>query len=159
MGDPTRTAIQSEQSVVVSGYGALVVNNEPASIPPGFPASAARLLVSYLGHDPAFTPYGLQKFEWDPRARALREAWSNTEVASPNTVPFVSIPANLVYTGGVRDRRWTLEALDWMTGRSAFHYVLGSSRYNGFFSGVALDQSGHLILGAPFGKFRIERLP
>jgi len=35
IGDPARTAIQSEQSVVVAGYGALVVNNEPASIPDG----------------------------------------------------------------------------------------------------------------------------
>jgi hypothetical protein len=157
MGDPSRTSIQSEQAVVVSGYGALVVNNEPASIPPGFPAAAVRLLVAYLGNDPAFTPHGLQKFAWDPRARAFHEAWVNTEVASPNTVPLVSIPANLVYTCGARDGLWTLEALDWATGRSAFHDVLGSSRYNGFFSGVVLDQNGKIVLGAPFGKFRIER--
>jgi hypothetical protein len=158
IGDPTRTAIQSEQSVVVAGYGALVVNNEPASIPDGFPPLALRLLVSYLGDDPAFTPHGVQKFEWDPRGRRLREAWANPDVASPSTVPFVSIPANLVYTGGVRGRRrWTLEALDWTTGREAFHYELGGARYNGFFSGVALDQDGRIITGAPFGKLRIER--
>jgi hypothetical protein len=157
MGDPTRTAIQTEQSVVTSGYGALVVNNEPPSIPPGFPAAAVRLLVSYLGDDPAFTPHGVQKFEWDPRVRRLREAWVNTEVSSPNTVPLVSTPSGLVYTGGARDGKWTLEAIDWATGASAFHYVLGGSRYNGFFSGVVLDQDGRLILGAPFGKFRIER--
>lgn len=157
MGDPARTAIQSEQSVVVAGYGALVVNNEPASIPPGFPPLALRLLVSYLGDDPAYTPHGVQKFEWDPVARTLREAWVNREVASPNTVPLVSLPANLVYTNGVRDRKWTLEALDWKTGRSAFHQVLGGARYNGFFSGVVIDQDGRIVLGAPFGKFRIER--
>jgi len=157
MGDPTRTAIQSEQSVVVAGYGALVVNNEPASIPPGFPALALRLLVSYLGDDPAFTPHGVQKFEWDPAARTLRDAWVNRDVASPNTVPLVSRASSLVYTGGVRDRQWTLEALDWTTGRSAFHYVLGGARYNGFFSGVVLDESGRVVLGAPFGKFRLER--
>jgi hypothetical protein len=157
MGDASRTAIQSEQSVVVAGYGALVVNNEPASVPAGFPAAAIRLLVSYLGNDPAFTPHGLQKFEWDPAARKFREAWVNTEVASPSTVPLVSVPRNLVYTGGARDEQWTLEAVDWLTGKAAFHYVLGSSRYNGFFSGVVLDQHGRIVLGAPFGKFRIER--
>lgn len=157
MGDPGRTAIQTEQSVVVSGYGALVVNNEPASIPAGFPPTAVRLLVSYVGDDPAFTPHGMQKLSWDPKARALREAWVNTEVASPNTVPLVSTPADLVYTGGVRDRKWTLEAIDWTSGRSAFHYVLGGGRYNGFFSGVAIDEDGRVILGAPFGKFRVER--
>jgi hypothetical protein len=158
MGDPTRTAIQSEQSVVVRGYGGLVVNNEPASIPSGFPVLALRLLVSYLGDDPAFTPRGLQKFEWDPVARQLREAWANPDVASPNTVPLVSVPGGLVYTGGARGRnRWTLEALDWETGREAFHYVLGGARFNGFFSGVVLDPAGRAVLGAPFGKFRIER--
>lgn len=53
--------------------------------------------------------------------------------------------------------RWTLEALDWETGREAFHYVLGGARFNGFFSGVVLDPAGRPVLGAPFGKFRIER--
>jgi hypothetical protein len=54
-------------------------------------------------------------------------------------------------------RRWTLEALDWTTGRSAFHYELGGARFNGFFSGVALDQDGRIVMGGPFGKLRIER--
>jgi hypothetical protein len=158
MGDPSRTAIQSEQSVVVRGYGGLVVNNEPASIPPGFPALALRLLVSYLGDDPTFTPHGMQQFQWDPVARTLRSAWANPEIASPNTVPLVSVPGGLVYTGGARGRnRWTLEAIDWETGREAFHYVLGGARYNGFFSGVVLDPDGRVVLGAPFGKLRIER--
>lgn len=157
MGDPMRTAIQSEQSVVVAGYGALVVNNEPASIPAGFPPVAVRLLVSYLGDDPAYTPHGVQKFEWDPMARRLRNAWVNREIASPNTVPIVSLPTNLVYTGGVRDGKWTLEALDWTSGAAAFHYVLGGARYNGFFSGTVIDQDGRIVLGAPFGKFRVER--
>ena len=42
MGDPGLQAIQTEQSVVVGGNGALVVNNDPASIPPGFPAVGVR---------------------------------------------------------------------------------------------------------------------
>jgi hypothetical protein len=70
----------------------------------------------------------------------------------------VSVPGGLVYTGGARGRnRWTLEALDWETGREAFHYLLGGSRFNGFFSGVVLDPAGRPVLGAPFGKLRIER--
>jgi hypothetical protein len=33
MGDPTRAAVQTEQSITVCGYGAMTVDNEPASIP------------------------------------------------------------------------------------------------------------------------------
>ena len=67
-------AIQTEQSITVSGYGAMTVNNEPASVPEGFPAMGQRLLVFFLGHDPAYTPHGLHKYEWDPVDRELREA-------------------------------------------------------------------------------------
>ena len=38
MGDTELPAIQTEQSITVSGYGAMTVNNEPASIPADYPA-------------------------------------------------------------------------------------------------------------------------
>jgi hypothetical protein len=156
MGDPKRTAIQSEQSVVVAGYGALVVNNEPASIPENFPARGLRVLVGLLGSEPDFTPHGLQKFEWDPKRRKLREAWANTQVSSPNCVPHVSTVSKIVYTVGARDRKWTLEGLDWNNGRSVFHWVVGGERYNSHFSGVNLDQEGRIIYGTSFGVVRLE---
>ncbi|MFO7589689.1 MAG: hypothetical protein R6X23_02175 [Acidimicrobiia bacterium] len=157
MGDPTRTAIQTEQSITVSGYGAMTVNNEPATVPAGFPAQGERLLVFFLGHDPAYTPHGLHKYEWDPDTRTLREAWVNTDVSSPNSVPFVSQGADLVYTCGARDRQWTIEALDWTTGESAFHFVLGDSRFNTLGGGVTLDEDGRLLFGTIFGKARVLR--
>jgi len=67
MGDSELDAIQTEQSVVVGGYGALVVNNDPASIPDGFPPLGVRVLAGYAGADPAFTPHGVQKFRWDSK--------------------------------------------------------------------------------------------
>jgi hypothetical protein len=157
MGDADLPAIQTEQSITVSGYGAMTVNNEPASIPDGFPDRGARLLVFFLGHDPAYTPHGLHKYEWDPRARALREAWVNTEVSSPNSVPFVSEGSDLVYTCGARDGAWTIEAVDWTTGRSAFHLVTGGSRFNTLGAGVMLDEDGRLLFGSIFGKTRLLR--
>ncbi len=157
MGDPDRAAIQTEQSITVSGYGAMTVNNEPTSIPEGFPAQGARLLVFFLGHDPAYTPHGMHKYEWDPDARALREAWVNTDVASPNSVPFVSQGSDLVYTCGVRDRQWTIEAVDWTTGEAAFHFTLGGSKYNTLGAGITLDEDGRLLFGTIFGKTRVVR--
>ena len=157
MGEPNVTAIQTEQSITVSGYGAMTVNNEPASVPDGFPEQGLRLLVFFLGHDPTYTPHGLHKFEWVPQTRELREAWVNTEVSSPNSVPFVSQGSNLVYTCGARDRQWTIEAVDWSTGDSAFHFVLGSSRFNTLGGGITLDYEGRLLFGTIFGKTRILR--
>jgi hypothetical protein len=72
MGDPERTELQTEQAVVVGGYGALVVDNEPASIPEGFPPAARRLLVSFLGDDPAYTPHGVQRFQGTPTPTGSR---------------------------------------------------------------------------------------
>ncbi len=157
MGQPGREAIQTEQSITVSGYGAMTVNNEPRTIPDGYPPAAVRLLSFYLAHHDEYTPHGLHKYEWDPQARRLRDAWVNTEVSSPNSVPFVSQGADLVYTCGVRDGRWTIEAVDWTTGESRFHYVVGGSRYNTLGAGITLDEEGRLVYGTMFGKLRIRR--
>ncbi len=156
MGDPERTAIQSEQSVVVSGHGALVVNNEPRNVPWWVPSQAARLFVSYLGSSPNHQPFGVQKFEWNPVARRFEPAWVNREISSPSCVPLVSQPSDRVYLIGARDNRWTLEALDWQTGRSDFHWVIGGQRFNPLFSGTLLDQKGRIHYGVPWGRVRID---
>ena len=141
----------------MSGYGAMTVNNEPASLPDGWPATRSRMFCFFLGHKPEYTPYGLHKYEWDPVGRRLREAWINTEVSSPNSVPFVAQESDLVYTCGTRDGRWTIEAVDWTTGESRFHYVVGGSRYNTLGGGVTVDDDGRLLYGTIFGKTRILR--
>ena len=83
----------------------------------------------------------------------------NSQVSSPNAVPMVSTFSNLAYTVGARDGDWTLEAIDWSTGESAFHYVTGSNRYNTLFSGLFLDQEGRVIHTTEFGIVRYERFP
>jgi hypothetical protein len=137
----------------------MTVNNEPATIPDGFPAQAARMLCFMLGHKPEYTPRGMQKYQWNPDARRLEHAWVNTEVSSPNSVPFVSAESDLVYTCGVRDGRWTIDGLDWTTGASVFHYVLGGSKFNTLGAGVTIDDDGRLLFGSMYGKTRILREP
>jgi hypothetical protein len=156
MGGLGLEEIQSEQAVVVAGYGALVVNNQPRNVPWYLPQQANRLLVSYLGSNPRHQPYGVQKFEWDPRARKLREAWVNEEVSSPNCVPMVSTGSGLAYLIGARDNRWTLEALDWQTGASRFYYVIGGQRYNSLFAGTLIDEAGRIFYGTTFGRVRLD---
>ena len=154
MGDPDLEAIQTDQSVVVGGNGAFVVNNDPASIPDDFPPAGLRVLAGFAGSAPEFTPHGVQKFEWDAESGTFAEAWANPDVSSANSVPVVSTGSNIVYTVGARDGDWTLEGIDWETGESAFHYVTGSGRYNSLFSGINLDAEGRVIHTTAFGIVR-----
>jgi hypothetical protein len=156
MDDPELTKIQSEQSVVVAGYGALVVNNAPRNAPWYFPKQAASLLISYLGSNPNHQPYGVQKFAWDPVSRTLQEAWVNKEVSSPSCVPIVGVGSNTAYLIGARDNKWTLEAMDWDTGKSTFHYVIGGQRYNVMFAGTLIDMDGRIHYGTPWGRVRLN---
>jgi len=157
MGDPDRAAIQTEQSITCSGYGAMTVNNEPASIPDGIPARGARMLCFMLGHKPEYTPRGMHKYEWNPTECRLEQAWVNRDISSPNSVPFVAEESGLVYTCGVRDGQWTIEAADWATGASQFHYVLGGSQFNTVGAGITVDEDGRLLFGSMYGKTRILR--
>jgi len=157
IGQEGASEVQTEQSVVVGGYGAFVVNNAPASKPISRIPNGA--YVGLAGHHPDFTPHGVQKFEWDPDTKSLKEAWVNTEVSSVNSVPIVSNGSNTVYTVGARDGEWTLEALDWTTGESIFHYITDSSRFNTQFSGVLMDQEGRIFHTTIHGIVRYERLP
>ena len=156
MGDAAFGEIQSEQSVVVAGYGALVVNNRARNIAWYMPKRAASLLISYLGSNPEHQPYGVQKFVWEPQVKALQEAWVNKEVSSPSSVPMVGVGSNTAYLIGARDNRWTLEAMDWDSGESRFHYVIGGQRYNVLFSGTLLDEDGRIHYGTPWGRVRLN---
>ena len=156
MGDPSLTEIQSEQSVVVAGYGAMVVNNHPRNIPWYLPNQAATLLISYLGSNPRYQPYGVQKFIWNPQQRKFSEHWVNTIVSSPSTVPIVGVGSNMAYLIGARDNQWTLEGLDWDTGEGKFHYVIGGQRYNVLFAGTLIDMDGRIHYGTPWGRVRLD---
>ncbi len=156
MDDPELTAIQSEQSVVVAGHGALVVNNVPRNPPWYLPEQARTLLISFLGSAPRYQPFGVQKFEWDPSTRTMRKAWVNREISSPSCMPVVSYPSDRAYIVGARENRWTLEAIDWQTGESAFHSVIGGQRYNPLFSGILLDEQGRVHYGTPWGRVRLN---
>jgi hypothetical protein len=156
MGDPERKALQSEQAVVAAGYDMVVVNNEPASMPQGLPPAAKGLFISLLGDDPAYTPHGMEAFSWDSHAHLLREAWTNKDVTSPNCVPYASLGSKRVYTIGVKDRAWTLEAVDLATGQTAAEYALGDARFNTMFSGVYIDAKGRILYGGMFGAVRLD---
>lgn len=158
MGELSVQRIQSEQTVIVAGYGALVVNNRPRNIPWWFPKDGFNLgfLVGPLGSNPDHQPYGVQKFRWNPELRRFEQAWVNETMSSPNGVPWVSLGSGQVYLVGARDNQWTLEAIDWYTGRPTFHYVLGGQQWNNNFSGPTIDEQGRAFIGTQWGRMRVQ---
>ncbi|MGC6472071.1 MAG: hypothetical protein ACON4W_04245 [Parvibaculales bacterium] len=158
MGELNVSEIQSEQSVVVSGYGALVVNNTPRNLPFYMPNDgfSRGFYVGPLGSNPDFQPYGLQKFHWDPEARTLYNSWTRHDISSPNCVPWVSAGSKQLYFIGARNNKWTLEALNWYTGEETFHYVLGGQKYNSQFSGTTIDEKGRIFYGTMWGRARLD---
>lgn len=158
MGDLSVQEIQSEQTVIVAGYGALVVNNTPRNTPFFMPTEGVGrgATIGPLGSHPKFQPYGVQKFEWNPKLQRLEKAWVNETISSPNGVPWVSTGSGQVYFMGARNNEWTLEAVNWLTGEPTFHYILGGQKYNNMFSGPTLDEKGRVFVGAYFGRLRIE---
>jgi len=158
MGELDVQNIQSEQTVIVAGYGALVVNNHPRNIPWFLPDDGFSLgfLIGPLGSNPDFQPYGVQKFQWNPDKKRLEMAWVNEKMSSPNGVPWVSLGSNQIYLNGARDNKWTLEAIDWTTGESTFHYIIGGQRWNNEYSGPTIDEKGRVTFGTMFGRARIQ---
>lgn len=158
MGAQKVTEIQSEQTVIVAGYGALVVNNTPRNTPFFMPTEGVGrgATIGPLGSNPKFQPFGVQKFEWNPDLRRLEKAWVNETISSPNGVPWVSTGSGQVYFMGARNNEWTLEAVNWLTGDPTFHYILGGQKHNNMFSGPTIDEKGRVFVGSYFGRSRIE---
>ena len=156
MGKLNLQAIQSEQAVVVAGYGALVVNNQPRNVPWFLPQRAVPLLISFLGSSPRYQPYGAEKFQWNPQTRKLGLAWVAEQISSPSCVPMVSLGSRRLYLIGARENQWTLEALNWDTGAEDFHWIVGGQRYNSLFAGTLLDQAGRILYGTPWGRVRLR---
>lgn len=155
MGELNLQEIQTEQSSIVGGYGVFVVNNTPRNVPPGLPENATGLFIGHLGSNPTHQPFGVEKFQWDPKQRKLFSAWSNIQVSSPNGVPYVSLGSNRVYFIGARNNEWTLEALDWDTGETDFHYIIGDQRYNSLFSGPVINEDSSVMYGTSWGRVKI----
>lgn len=108
----------SEQSVLVRGNSAVVVNNlqglDPvlSALPPQL-----SLYTQLISGIPGNAPRGLERIAWDPVTRTCDVVWSNPDIAIPNGIPTMSVATGLIYGIGARQGVWTLEGIDWETGR------------------------------------------
>jgi len=142
---------QSEQSVAVYGYGALVVNN---TLPSPLPTMLENVVTSGFTRE---GPTGAEKFEWDTKNDRWTRAWANPDLDSPSTVPLISGGANQAYVNGFVDGKWEVTGVDWDDGEIVTRLRMGKSQiYNGAYSVISMLPGGDIVLGGLFGTMRIK---
>jgi len=156
-GDESATTSISEQSVLVGGYDALVVNNDyRIPIPSWFPSILSQLVVLF-SNLPFVAPYGVEKFTWDPLSRKLETAWATRNISCPNGIPTMSSSSGLMYCIGQRFFGWTLEAVDWDSGDSAFYKFLGWwFVLNSAYTAIEVGPERELVTGTLGGAMRFR---
>jgi len=108
-----RPWLQSEQTIIVSGYGAFVVNN---LIEEGHPDRIIDVMTVGPVHSP---PRGVEKIVWNDKENRFYSAWARGDVVSVSMVPLVSSGANAVFVNGYsKADGWEVTGLDWECQRS-----------------------------------------
>ncbi len=145
-GDADANISLSEQSVCVSGYGAVVVNNLLASPTGNFIGDILS------GGDPLNTPSGVEKFVWNPTSREFTTAWVNNSVSYPNGIPCMSSSSNMLYDIGLNAGVWNFTGLNWSTGAIVFKKPLGyQTRYNSAYAATEISLHKGLYSGTILG--------
>jgi hypothetical protein len=157
-GDKSADRSLSEQSVLVRGHSAVVVNNlqqlDPVTgqFPPQV-APYSQLLSGLPGNAPA----GIERFDWDPTTNTCDVAWSNPEVSIPNGIPSMSAATNMIYGIGSRDGVWTLEGLDWDTGDETLTVeTTAFPTSNSFYAATTIGPDGTVWTGNFGGVTRFQ---
>ena len=148
----------TEQSVLVSGYGAVVVSNlyGQRRVRQRSRDFADRVRIAISNKDQV-APHGVEKFTWNPDTRQLESTWANRCVSCPNAIPSMSRASQMIYCIGARDETWTLEALDWNTGESVFFIPISKKlKYNSYYAGTQIGPNGDIVSGAFSGTMRFR---
>ena len=152
-GLPSSTEwIQSEQSVVVSGYGAFVVNNVIAN-------SIKDKIVAILSIGPLITPpYGVERLQWNTKENKWESVWARADVSSVSMIPSVSSASNMVFVNGYTETDgWEVSGLDWETGATVHRTIFGqTSRGNGAYAIIQYFENGDLLFNSVGGTYRVK---
>lgn len=144
----------TEQSVLVRGYGALVVNNDYGKRKTGAVANYFTILNS---NKPGIAPYGMEKFEWNDTENRWEKRWANNQISSPNGIPCMSAETNLVYHVGQFQTNWTFEGVDWNTGDLVIRYPLTpNKKYNSYYAATEVGYDQSIVSGTYGGGMRLK---
>jgi len=151
--------IQSEQSVVVYGYGAFVVNNIPENVSSDIEALNMNkiLQVSLMG--PAYnTSYGVERFEWNSSSNEWSSAWTRSDVSSTSMIPIHSQSGNMALINGYRlPEGWEVLGLDWDTGETVHQTIFGDvNAGNGAYAILQYLDNEDLVFNSFAGPIRIH---
>ena len=146
--------IQSEQSVVVYGYGAFVVNNIPQTVDPTLQSAPKITQVALMG--PAYpASYGVQRFQWDTYTHAWSSVWQRSDVSSTSMIPIHSERGNMAVINGYRNG-WEVLGLDWDTGAIVHQTNFGNVNFgNGAYAILQYLQNGDLLFNSISGPIRV----
>ena len=150
--------IQSEQSVVVRGYGAFVVNNIPQNAT-SFGLDPNNKLLGVFTMGPVFPScLGVERFRWDPTTRAWTSVWARPDVSSTSMIPIHSQSSRMaLVTGYYGGEGWEVTGLDWDTGTTVHRTVLGKQNYgNGAYAILEYLPDGDLLFNSVVGPFRVS---
>ena len=151
--------VQSEQSVVIHGRHAFVLNAMPSR-----PAAPLPVRGSYVrGLLAGFTrplPRGIAMFHWDADANRWRSLWSRTDIGTVATVPMISGGSRMVIVNGtIGDELGELYHLgfDLDSGQIVMSIHSGADPlFNGVFTGIKCDRDGSLMYTTLFGLLRMD---
>ena len=153
--DPLPNWIQSEQSVVVNGYGAFVVNNMP--IDSDNMARLSKILgAATLG--PVYPPSkGVERFRWDTESNRWESVWSRGDVSSTSMIPVHCRTGNMAVVSGYGENGWEITGMDWYTGKTVHRTMLGKTNYgNGSYAIIQYMPDGDLLFNSLVGPYRVS---
>jgi len=149
--------LQSEQSVVVSGYGAFVVNNMPESVDSELQGKNKILQVSLMG--PAYTSsYGVERFQWNPSSDEWSSVWTRPDVSSTSMIPIHDQAGNMALVNGYTSLNgWEVTGLDWDTGETVHQTIFGNQNLgNGAYAILQYLENGDLVFNSFCGPLRVS---
>ncbi len=145
-GKTDATSSISEQSVLIDGYRAVVVNNDYGPV-----GTAMQPILAGVA------PPGIEQFAWDPTTRTATRTWVVPDVSCPNGIPTMSRADSTFFCIGKRGADWTLEALDWTTGAHRFTRTLGPGlSYNSTYAATEVGPDGAIYSGTFNGLVRVR---
>ncbi|RGP37524.1 hypothetical protein D1012_09980 [Pseudotabrizicola alkalilacus] len=146
-----RPWLQSEQTIIVLGTGAFVVNN---LIEEGHPDRIIDVLTVGPVHAP---PHGVEKIVWNQKGKRFYSAWARGDVVSISMVPVASSGAGAVFVNGYSaEDGWEVTGLDWETGKTVSRTIFGQdNKGNGAYAILQFFPDGDMLFNSVIGPYRI----
>ena len=146
--------IQSEQSVVVGGYDAFVVNNINVT-----DQKINDKIVGVLAIGPIVKgPQGAECVRWNTKENKWENKWTRSDVSSISMIPAVSTKSEMVFVCGWNDvSGWEVTGLDWKSGATRHRTILGkNNRGNGAYAIIQYLANGDLLFNSVAGPIRVK---